>query len=139
MVDVFVEQTLTSNTSQGQSKPSTLSTFLIVVVVATLSSCVAGACIGFGWRIDKFAFLGVIGFAIFLTVQVYLKSFLACLVQALLTGYLAYFVANPWLNWTIDNLMDDAPSKALIVIHGCLLYTSPSPRDQRGSRMPSSA
>ena len=23
--------------------------------------------------------------------------------------------------------------------HGCLLYTSPSPRDQRGSRMPSSA
>ena len=25
------------------------------------------------------------------------------------------------------------------VIHTCLLYTSPSPRDQRGSRMPSSA
>ena len=23
--------------------------------------------------------------------------------------------------------------------HACLLYTSPSPRDQRGSRMPSSA
>ena len=26
-----------------------------------------------------------------------------------------------------------------INIKGCLLYTSPSPRDQRGSRMPSSA
>ena len=26
-----------------------------------------------------------------------------------------------------------------IVLGGCLLYTSPSPRDQRGSRMPSSA
>ena len=25
------------------------------------------------------------------------------------------------------------------LVHGCLLYTSPSPRDQRGSRMPSSA
>ena len=25
------------------------------------------------------------------------------------------------------------------VFHSCLLYTSPSPRDQRGSRMPSSA
>ena len=25
------------------------------------------------------------------------------------------------------------------LIEGCLLYTSPSPRDQRGSRMPSSA
>ena len=27
----------------------------------------------------------------------------------------------------------------LAIINGCLLYTSPSPRDQRGSRMPSSA
>ena len=26
-----------------------------------------------------------------------------------------------------------------IFLKGCLLYTSPSPRDQRGSRMPSSA
>ena len=26
-----------------------------------------------------------------------------------------------------------------LVYKGCLLYTSPSPRDQRGSRMPSSA
>ena len=25
------------------------------------------------------------------------------------------------------------------LMEGCLLYTSPSPRDQRGSRMPSSA
>ena len=25
------------------------------------------------------------------------------------------------------------------ILYGCLLYTSPSPRDQRGSRMPSSA
>ena len=28
---------------------------------------------------------------------------------------------------------------ATTIYHGCLLYTSPSPRDQRGSRMPSSA
>ena len=37
---------------------------------------------------------------------------------------------------------DDAITKALnkqIKKNGCLLYTSPSPRDQRGSRMPSSA
>ena len=27
----------------------------------------------------------------------------------------------------------------LVAGSGCLLYTSPSPRDQRGSRMPSSA
>ena len=29
--------------------------------------------------------------------------------------------------------------KRLLDIYSCLLYTSPSPRDQRGSRMPSSA
>ena len=32
--------------------------------------------------------------------------------------------------------MEVAPASAP---YGCLLYTSPSPRDQRGSRMPSSA
>ena len=31
------------------------------------------------------------------------------------------------------------PEYFRMVINGCLLYTSPSPRDQRGSRMPSSA
>ena len=31
------------------------------------------------------------------------------------------------------------PYQTLINLYLCLLYTSPSPRDQRGSRMPSSA
>ena len=35
------------------------------------------------------------------------------------------------------NLPKDAPNRAQA--SHCLLYTSPSPRDQRGSRMPSSA
>ena len=35
-------------------------------------------------------------------------------------------------------LMEEATLSA-IEDCGCLLYTSPSPRDQRGSRMPSSA
>ena len=42
-----------------------------------------------------------------------------------------------------DISQPDSISKLLIesdvIIHTCLLYTSPSPRDQRGSRMPSSA
>ena len=33
-------------------------------------------------------------------------------------------------------LLDDG---RIILVNRCLLYTSPSPRDQRGSRMPSSA
>ena len=39
-------------------------------------------------------------------------------------------------------IVEDHPElghEALAMLPGCLLYTSPSPRDQRGSRMPSSA
>ena len=44
----------------------------------------------------------------------------------------------------IDSRIDEANiDKGIIVLltgnGNCLLYTSPSPRDQRGSRMPSSA
>ena len=42
--------------------------------------------------------------------------------------------------------LGDNPNENVLIIDGlntfirvCLLYTSPSPRDQRGSRMPSSA
>ena len=38
----------------------------------------------------------------------------------------------------IDNVLDDK-ANFIEQDHSCLLYTSPSPRDQRGSRMPSSA
>ena len=39
----------------------------------------------------------------------------------------------------IDNLFKKYSSDIKLIVHTCLLYTSPSPRDQRGSRMPSSA
>ena len=40
----------------------------------------------------------------------------------------------------IDNLQDELYDlSAMLEFIDCLLYTSPSPRDQRGSRMPSSA
>ena len=41
------------------------------------------------------------------------------------------------ISWYVNYISD----KGLIYVvrNGCLLYTSPSPRDQRGSRMPSSA
>mgnify|MGYP003319605661 CR=1 FL=1 len=37
------------------------------------------------------------------------------------------------------NFLKSLPKREIICGYGCLLYTSPSPRDQRGSRMPSSA
>ena len=38
-----------------------------------------------------------------------------------------------------DSVQLTDPMTALQAYCACLLYTSPSPRDQRGSRMPSSA
>ena len=41
-----------------------------------------------------------------------------------------------------ENILDHKKNNYLTAVHmnhACLLYTSPSPRDQRGSRMPSSA
>ena len=39
----------------------------------------------------------------------------------------------------INTLEGDLEAKGNVVIKSCLLYTSPSPRDRYGSRMPSSA
>ena len=39
----------------------------------------------------------------------------------------------------VNKMILDACNQGASDIHICLLYTSPSPRDQRGSRMPSSA
>ena len=36
-------------------------------------------------------------------------------------------------------IVEATQAGAVLHTHSCLLYTSPSPRDQRGSRMPSSA
>ena len=51
------------------------------------------------------------------------------------------FLVDAEVNYDVDNfggqLTIKAPNARLPNI--CLLYTSPSPRDQRGSRMPSSA
>ena len=39
----------------------------------------------------------------------------------------------------IADLIEGMNNAQILKLAGCLLYTSPSPRDQRGSRMPSSA
>ena len=43
------------------------------------------------------------------------------------------------VNQPIPDVKTLGATDVLIEVKSCLLYTSPSPRDQRGSRMPSSA
>ena len=48
------------------------------------------------------------------------------------------FMGHVSIGCAIYQEEQEAPTK-LTLFDNCLLYTSPSPRDQRGSRMPSSA
>ena len=56
---------------------------------------------------------------------------------------LGYFLFHATIFFLIRNWIKDRAFSWLVllgmIIPVCLLYTSPSPRDQRGSRMPSSA
>ena len=44
-------------------------------------------------------------------------------------------IGSQWFYFSVINLL----GLFYVYANSCLLYTSPSPRDQRGSRMPSSA
>ena len=46
---------------------------------------------------------------------------------------------DPAFTAELNRLLKNYVGRATPLYEACLLYTSPSPRDQRGSRMPSSA
>ena len=56
-----------------------------------------------------------------------------------------FFIYADNIDWeyenakTVEKIVDKLLELVKLTIEACLLYTSPSPRDQRGSRMPSSA
>ena len=52
---------------------------------------------------------------------------------------LAVIIGQKCKNLTSDNALEVIAGYSCFNDGSCLLYTSPSPRDQRGSRMPSSA
>lgn len=119
MADALSTPTSTVNQQQRSSRTSTVVSSLAAASVLTLASCVAGLCIGVGWRVDQFAFVGVFGLGAFLAVQVSLRSFWSCVLLATITGYLAYLIANPWINWTMEGLArDEASVKVFALVHG---------------------
>ena len=46
---------------------------------------------------------------------------------------------EPGLRTAVKTFLEDEGFEIFIAVDGCLLYTSPSPRDPKTSRMPSSA
>ena len=88
----------------------------------SFSSIGAGIGIGLGWRIDSLALVGVLGFAFFLLGQFRYGRLSACISHALLTGYFAYLVANPWMEWTITELFPLDSIKMALLINGIHLF-----------------
>ncbi len=80
-------------------------------------SATAGLGIGLGWQNDTFFWLGICGFAIFLAVQLQCRSFFSCFLLALATGYCAYLVANPWMMWTVGNVMGLSYTNSAAIAH----------------------
>ena len=76
------------------------------------------------------------GFPVFTTKQVYWKTAFKEMLWMLSGGdnirELLEQGVNIWSDWPLKKYREENNTD-------CLLYTSPSPRDQRGSRMPSSA
>ena len=50
-----------------------------------------------------------------------------------------YLVGRRWLEGIRESKSRRSYTRISFLLNGCLLYTSPSPRDKRQSRMPSSA
>ena len=53
--------------------------------------------------------------------------------------YMAWALKRPLVTLACNEDMTASDLVGRYLLDACLLYTSPSPRDQRGSRMPSSA
>ena len=87
------------------------------------------------------AFMGAIAIAPYIGISLNMISLFAFLLvigivvdDAIVVGESAYFHVENGITGERG-----AIAGANMVVKPCLLYTSPSPRDQRGSRMPSSA
>ena len=94
----------------ASQKETTVAAFAVRQLLLLI---VGGAALWWGWSLDRCAADPPILWPLALVVWVTQSMF--------------------WLGWRHHDL------KLLFLLSGCLLYTSPSPRDKRQSRMPSSA
>ena len=108
-------------------------TFRVFVVVTVVAVAIMDA--GFGMLRTRLVFVVCTRVVLVLIVVYVLVVMLVVLVlfPLFLIGGHVFFVSLAFL------VFARTVSRSTVSVSVCLLYTSPSPRDQRGSRMPSSA
>ena len=69
------------------------------------------------------------------------EALIICIPTRLIDLHNSLYYRKPFIEIQLNKIVDypNDPPGSCSVCKPCLLYTSPSPRDQRGSRMPSSA
>lgn len=87
-----------------------------------LSILAAGSCVGYAWRDDSLALLGLFGLGVFLSAQLHYQNLLIVFTHSLLTGYLTFLIANGWMHWTIDGLGDLPATRVVAIVHGIHLF-----------------
>ena len=129
-------------------------TGLSVTRVFFISSATFGAMSIYGYttkrdltKFGSFLMMGLIGIIIASLVNIFLKSsmmyfaisIIGVLIFVGLTAYDTQKIKNMYLVSDSGELLGKKAVMGALTLYFCLLYTSPSPRDKRQSRMPSSA
>ena len=113
---------------------------LLVALIASTATCIIGATLG----VLAGYFGGWVDLVISRLVDIWMAFppvlFAILLIAVLGTGLTSIIIAIIVIDWTRFCRVIRAETMSQSAMdYVCLLYTSPSPRDQRGSRMPSSA
>ncbi len=79
---------------------------------------IAATGVGFAWRWEHFGWVGLLGLGSFFSAQWRYQKFWTVFVHSFLTGYLAFLIANPWMQWSIESVLESSPWKTFLVTQG---------------------
>ncbi len=113
------DRTMSSTSLPKTEKKHSLWIRGMLFIFLTLSGAVL---LGWGWRDDSLAWLGVLGFGVFLYGQFRFRNLFLCLLQAVVTGYLGYLIANPWMQWTLEGIFQTQSPRVTGIVHGVHLF-----------------
>lgn len=104
--------------NENSLKPKKRFTWIGEVFFFVGSATISAAGVGIGWRWEHFGWAGLIGLACFWLAQWRYQRLGLVVLHGLLTGYLIFLIANPWMKWTIAGLLESTSTKTVIVTHG---------------------